>query len=184
MFHSFTGCDTISHFAHVGKKTAWKVWETHEDVTAAFYKLCGAADERSHVYSALKRFTILMYDRTRTSVSINETRKLLFTRKWRPMTALPPSEAALHDHIRATLQGGHDWGAATQSYHLLPSPGDWDWTHPDKWQPLWTNLPEASVSCQELLHCTCRSRCTGGKSTQEHLKCTVYCTCKADCANG
>ena len=112
-----------------------------------------APDEISDdLYSALERFTILMYDRTRTSVSINE-RKLLFTRKGRPMAALPPSDATLHQHIRrATLQGGHDWGAATQSYRLLPSPGDWRWTHPDKWQPLWTNLPAASVSCPELLH--------------------------------
>ena len=82
MFHSFTGCDTVSHFAHVGNKTAWKVWETHDDITAAFCEQRGAADERSHVYSALKRFTILMYDRTRTSVSINETRARVYKEIW------------------------------------------------------------------------------------------------------
>ena len=53
---------------------------------------------------------MLIYDRTKTLVSINETRKLLFTRKGRPMAALPPSEAALHQHIRRTaLQGGMIW---------------------------------------------------------------------------
>ena len=108
VFHALTGCDTVSHFAHVGKKTAWTVWETHDDITAAFCEQRGAPDEISDdLYSALERFTILMYDRTRTTVSINETRKLLFTRKGRPMAALPPSQAALHQHIRrATLQGG------------------------------------------------------------------------------
>ena len=108
MFHAFTGCDTVSHFAHVGKKTAWKMWETHDDVTAAFCELSGAPNKiADDVYSALERFTILMYDRTRTSVSINETRKRLFTRKRRPMAVLPPSEAALHQHIRRTaLQEG------------------------------------------------------------------------------
>ena len=25
MFHAFTGCDTVSHFAQCGEKTAWKV---------------------------------------------------------------------------------------------------------------------------------------------------------------
>ena len=185
VFHAFTGCDAVSHFAHVGKKTAWKVWDTHDAVTAAFCELRGAPKEvADEVYSALGRFTILMYDRTSRSESVNETRELLFTRKGRPMAALPPSEAALQQHIRRTaLQGGHDWGAATQPCRHLPS-GDWGWTHPDKWQPLWTNIPEASVSCQELLHCRCRTRCTDCKCVQAHLKCTVYCTCKADCANG
>ena len=54
-----------------------------------------------------KRFSILMYDRTRTSVSINETRKLLFIRKGCPMAALHPLEAELQQHIRRTaVQGG------------------------------------------------------------------------------
>ena len=29
MFHAFTACDTVSHFAKVGEKSAWKVWATH-----------------------------------------------------------------------------------------------------------------------------------------------------------
>ena len=37
---------------------------------------------------------------------------------------------------------------------------------------------------KKLLHCRCRTRCTDCKCVQAHLKCTVHCTCKADCANG
>ena len=29
VFHAFTACDTVSHFAKVGEKSAWKVWATH-----------------------------------------------------------------------------------------------------------------------------------------------------------
>ena len=47
VFYAFTGCDTVSPFAHVGKKTAWKVWETQDDVTVSFCELCGASDEIS-----------------------------------------------------------------------------------------------------------------------------------------
>ena len=80
--HAFTGCDTVSHFAHVGKKTAWKVWDTHDAVTAAFCELRGAPEEvADEAYSALGCFTILMYDRTSRSESVNETWELLFTRK-------------------------------------------------------------------------------------------------------
>ena len=38
MFHAFTSCDTVSHFAQGGEKTAWKVGKIHDDVTAAFYE--------------------------------------------------------------------------------------------------------------------------------------------------
>ena len=36
MFHSFTGCDTVSHFAKIGKKTAWKIWELNGELTLTF----------------------------------------------------------------------------------------------------------------------------------------------------
>ena len=68
VFHPFTGCDTVSHFAPVAH---------------------GAPEEITNdVYSALARFNILMYDRTRTLVSIDETRKLLFTRKFHPIYSI------------------------------------------------------------------------------------------------
>ena len=38
VFHAFTSCDTVSHFAQGGEKTAWKVGKTHDNVTAAFYE--------------------------------------------------------------------------------------------------------------------------------------------------
>ena len=86
------------------------MWETHDDVTVHSLlrtPRCSRRNVRRRVF-ALERFAILMYDRTRTSVSIKcETMKLLFMRKGRPMAALPPSEAALHQTIRRTaLQGG------------------------------------------------------------------------------
>ena len=46
VFHAFTGCDTVSHFAQGGEKTAWKVGKTHDDVTAAFYELHRATNRR------------------------------------------------------------------------------------------------------------------------------------------
>ena len=45
VFHAFKGCDTVSHFAHGGTKTAWKVWETHDNVTAALCELHSAPEE-------------------------------------------------------------------------------------------------------------------------------------------
>ena len=123
-------------------------------------------------------------DRTSQSTSVNETRKVLFTRKGRPLSNLPPTEAALQQHMkRAVLQGGHHWGFATCRYRDLPSPADWGWEYPEKWQPLWTHLPEAALSCQELLQCRCRSRCFDCLCAHADLRCTAYCTCSGDCEN-
>ena len=36
MFHSITGCDTVSSFSGKGKKTAWKTWLSYHEVTNAF----------------------------------------------------------------------------------------------------------------------------------------------------
>lgn len=185
VFHAFTGCDTVSQFAQVGKKTAWNVWETHDEFTATFYELHNSPQQISdETEASLEYFTILLYDRTATCSSINEVRKLLFTHKGRQMSSLPPTKAALRQHIRrAVLQGGHVWANTTVPYRQIPSPADWGWTCPEQWTPLWTHLPEATVSCPELLKCACRSRCRDCKCVKALLKCTAYCTCKRDCDN-
>ena len=185
VFHAFTGCDTVSHFANIGKKMAWKIWENHNELTAAFYDLHEAPTVISDETAlALERFTVLLYDRNSEGTSVNEARKVLFTRKGRQMSSLPPTQASLKKHMRrAVLQGGFSWGLATVKYQDLPSPAEWGWECPEKWQPLWTDLPEAAVSCQELLKCKCRSRCFGCKCAQAELKCTVYCSCRGDCEN-
>ena len=36
IFHSFTGCDTMSSFLGKGKKSAWEAWKSYPDVTQAF----------------------------------------------------------------------------------------------------------------------------------------------------
>ena len=39
VFHTFTGCDTVSRFAGRGKKTAFTVWKSYPAVTDAFLQL-------------------------------------------------------------------------------------------------------------------------------------------------
>ena len=160
-------------------------WEAHQAVTSTLVELSRTPDTVSDdAVKELERFTILLYDRTSTSTCINETRQLLFTRKGRQMQGLPPTKAALEQHIkRAVLQGVHDWGQAMIRDRVLPSPGDWGWTCPEKWEPLWTTLPQSSETCQELLHCRCHRRCTTCKCAHAQLKCTAYCTCRGDCDN-
>lgn len=61
VFHAFTGCDTVSQFSFVGKKTAWKVWETHMEFDEVFSSLSRAPQQlNAELYEALENFTILL----------------------------------------------------------------------------------------------------------------------------
>jgi len=96
-----------------GKKTAWKVWETYNEFTDAFYEtglhnFLAAPQQISEEIEkfpwSTSSFCCMM---TATCASINDVRKL-FTRKGREMLTLPPCKAALQQHVsRAVLQSGH-----------------------------------------------------------------------------
>ena len=76
VFHEFTGCDTVSSFKSIGKKTAWERWNAFPDVTDAFADLStGPEDIDSETQQLLERFGILMYDRTSAATSVNQLRK-------------------------------------------------------------------------------------------------------------
>ena len=60
IFHSFTGCDTVSFFSGVGKKKAWHVWDACEDVTRTFLALSKPPCELTSTdRAALERFVVL-----------------------------------------------------------------------------------------------------------------------------
>ncbi len=112
MFHAFTGCDTVSSFANIGKKTAWETWNQFDDVTRAFCSIAQAPTEiEDGSITLLERLAILFYDRTSQETNIDMARKELFTKKGRPIENIPPTKGALVQHIkRAVLQGSHCCG--------------------------------------------------------------------------
>ena len=75
----------------------------------------------------LQRFLILLYDRKSQSTQVDHSRKLLFA-KGRQIDRIPPTEAALKEHVnRAVYQAGYCWGQTLVVNQELPSPGEWDW---------------------------------------------------------
>ena len=48
----------------------------------------------------LERFVVIMYDRSSAATSVNDARLHLFARKQRPYDAIPPTSAALKEHIK------------------------------------------------------------------------------------
>ena len=188
-FHAFTGCDQTSSFANVGKKTAWDVWNTFNEVTQVFQQLSSTPSMSvlSDVLPVLERYTVLMYDRTSSCATVDAARKDLFTRKGRELECIPPTSDALRQHAkRVVLQAGYYWGTCLEVAPQLPPPSQWGWQRgpSNAWQPLWMTIPQASQSCQELLKCGCKSEkgCTGRcKCVRAELPCTSLCQCGGLC---
>ena len=125
-FHTFTGCDQTSSFAHYGKKTPWEAWGAFNEVTAAFQALSNAptVDVVDEVMPILERYVTIMYDRTSACMKINDARRDLFTRKGRDIEAIPPNPDALRQHAkRSTYQAG--WGNSLVPSPPFPCPSEW-----------------------------------------------------------
>lgn len=185
MFHSLTGCDTVSYFANRGKKTAWAVWNVFPELSEALLKLSVIPTEiTSEVFHIIQRFVILLYDRTSTSTDIDKARKQIFTRK-NNINLIPPTKAALEEHLkRAVYQGVYVWGQVLLPTPELPPPTSWGWTKSEKgvYEPHWTSLPQASQTCRELLSCKCKKGCLKKcKCIKAALECTALCLCEGEC---
>ncbi len=92
MFHAFTGCDTVSSIGGRGKKTTWDTWTTFDDVTRAFCALAATPADIDDWMKPVERFVVLLYDRSSSQESVNQSRKQLFAQKGRTIDGLPPTQ--------------------------------------------------------------------------------------------
>ena len=136
------------------------------------------------VISVLERFVVLLYDRTSDLELVNDARKWLFTQKSRTLDNIPPTQAALRQHIKRASYQANCWNKAMIPNPEIPSLSHWGWWKDTTgWQPQWTTLPEASQSCHELIRCGCIKGCiTRCKCVKAALKCTLLCSCSGGCS--
>ena len=155
-----------------------------KNIAANLETLTRAPTEESltRLMPLLELFVVLMYDRGSNIHGVNEARKQPFTRKSRATDNIPPTSAALYQHVkRVAYQAGFCWGQT-----LVASPFDWGWKKglKDEWEPVWSVLSQASQTCQELLRCSCseekgcRGRC---KCVKAEMLCTALCKCGGNC---
>ena len=106
MFHAITGCDNVSLFAGRGKKTAWDVWKAFPSVTEAFLELTATPKSiQDYNFALIERFVVLMYDRTSGLHEVNEARQELFCQRSRRLEGIPPTRAALEQHVKRACTG-------------------------------------------------------------------------------
>ena len=183
--HAFSGCDTVSSFCGIGKKTAWNVLQSMKQVLPVFQHLSSAPSSvTEEQMNEIERYVVVMYKNTSQLSKVNEARKQLFSSGNRKIEKIPPTKAALQQHVRrAAYQAGHIWGQALIPNPTLPSPSDWGWVkQEEKWCPLWTNLSQAAIVCKELVKCGCTKRCSENcKCRKSILNCTHRCGCQGEC---
>lgn len=98
-FHALTGCDNTSSFAGYGKKSAWQTFIRNPEFTCTFQELSEMPEDPSNCIERVDKFVVLMYDKSSSQTSVDAARKELFTKKKRFFDRLPPTRAALHQHI-------------------------------------------------------------------------------------
>ena len=147
------------------KKTAWSAWQSIPDLTDTLVALTNHPQElslQSQYMQTLERFVVLMYSKGCGLVKINEAGLRLFTSGKKSLDTLPPTPAALYQHIRRAILQGTVWSQATLVYMDIPDFQDWGW-HKDssgRWLPFWTTLEDSSKACCILLQCGCVKSCT------------------------
>ncbi len=105
MFHSLTGCDTVSSFAGHGKKSCWDVWNVYPQLTDTFINLSNTPTQMSSDdFDVIQRFVVLVYSRTCEQIKVNDARKQLFSQGSRMIEHIPPTEAALLCKSTASVQ--------------------------------------------------------------------------------
>ena len=135
-------------------------------------------------FAFIERFVVLLYGRTCPFNEVNHARQSLFAQGNRVLDNIPPTQAALQEHVKqAAYQAGYVWGQTCVTHQELPSPANWGWQKvSDGWAPLWSSLPEAAKVCHELIHCKCKKACRGlCKCYKANLSCTALCLCAGNC---
>ncbi len=114
-----------------------------------------------------------------TAGPVNTARMTLFSQMSSKIENIPPTQAALDQHIkRSSYQSGHMWGQSLEAHPELPDVTDWglEISQTAVHIPKWTTLPIAEVACLELISCKCAKSCKGTCNCfNADLECTPLC---------
>ena len=76
------------------------------------------------------------------------------------------------------------WSSGLLKQHLNLDPVNWGREKlEESFVPLWSDLPDASEACRELINCFCKKKCSGKcKYKKNAPSCTELCACSRQCA--
>ena len=189
-FHSITGCDTVSSFSGIGKKSSFSCLKNNIDKFIDIFEF-GDSPELSLDCDAVEasiKFVCLLYDSKFDGADINSLRHRLFTRKNTCGEKLPPTLDALTFHLRRANYQCYIWKSACSAILNLPSPVGNGWIMENDILKQELMIHDAvPTSVVELVRCQCKKACKTNSCSckKENLICTEACLCSdfMDCEN-
>ena len=182
-FHALTGCDTVSQFASIGKKTAWKIFR--EDYFASCLLQLGSKDVNVEILQQVEKFVCQLYLRETEISEINQVRKEMFLASKKSLDTLPPTKDALDLHIQRANYQCLVWKQALTPIQDLPDITSSGWIKDDggDLRPNLMTLSPLPDACKELISCSCKAVCGKrcGCVRAGHKTCISLCTCKGTC---
>ena len=114
----------VSGFRRRVKKVFYQTWSVFPEINETFVRLSQfpvCLEEKD--IQILEKFIVLLYDKSSTTESLDATGKLLFMHKNSQFDFLPPTFAALMQHIsRAVYQASIIWGQAFEQEPVFSCP--------------------------------------------------------------
>ena len=153
------------------KKIVLRNLEVASSISTTFAKLgtvFAPSKIHDHNFKLVEKYFIALYSPSCNTKNVNEARQILFASGGWSNENIPPTAGALKQHIcRAALQASL-WNKCLDKQRKPVSSVGWGWKkYETGYVPLWSELPEASEACKELVKCNCkkssRGRCKCGK---------------------
>ena len=119
----------VTLFRHLGEKARTQIGQSYPEATmyGLFLKNLLLLQDRISDQTMSTLFVVLIYDRTSDTIKFNDCRKQLFTRKSRILDNLPPTKAALQQHVKRGTYQAICGTKALNGDPKLPSPENWGW---------------------------------------------------------
>lgn len=183
--HAVTGCDSVSAFATKGKKKALDIIQLNPALRRVVGSLGENIPAREEDLNKLEQFVCALYSDHRCN-SVNELRYRLFCKSKNLQShQLPPTKAALANHLRRANYQAFLWKHALET-QMEQAPDGQGWQLKEgQLEIYWTNQAPAPDAVMELICCGCKGLCQTRRCScvGNGLPCTEACKCQDNCTN-
>ena len=176
-YHALTGCDTVSQFCGLGKKSSWKTFKEH----TCLLDMLGIGDLSNTTIEMIEIFIFRLYSPTTSDQKINDVRYKLFLKGTKDPEKLPPTQQSVLQHIKRAHYQSKIWYSSTTSQSSMESPVGNGWIKDDDTSHVKPNLiidDPLPSQCLAITTCACKdcgtSRCS---CRSNQLKCIGACGC-------
>lgn len=172
-FHSVTGCDTVSQFRAVGKKTAWKIFTQQPHLL----KDIGLSSDVP--LQNVEEFVCKLYSPSTTVTSVDKLRVHLF-HKGKPLHRLPPTSDTLKLHVQRANYQSLVWATAVEQHPSLPLATDCGWKLEDgTLKPIFMTREPSPMDYLKITSCRCLKKLCDSLCSCKlaELSCIPACSC-------